>query len=424
MLSMFDKTSVERRLSSQDIIESLSNLKQLIFEVTDACNLRCKYCGYGDLYFGYDKRESNFLPIEQAKAVIDYLVSYWRKYPPKAKCPTTYISFYGGEPLLNMTFIEEIVEYVENLNIDRTFEFSMTSNAVLLDRYMDYLVEKKFHLLISLDGDKSGNGFRITPSGKESFDTVFANAKTLQSKYPEYFQEYVNFNSVLHSLNSVQSTYRFIKKEFQKTPTMSELNDSHIKEQHREYWNSIYRNKIESIRSAENSEELERELFIENPETFDLLVFLRQYSGNTFKDYESLLVNPDNISLCPTGTCIPFSRKMFVTVTGKILQCEKIDHNYALGNVSKETGVTLDINSIVDRINGYYDKLRLRCSKCAKKLGCTQCMYFIDDLDCSKPFCSSFWSSKMFEQYMDNSLGYLSEHPELYDKLTTEVYVD
>ena len=49
MLSMFDKTSVERRLSSQDIIESLSNLKQLIFEVTDACNLRCKYCGYGDL---------------------------------------------------------------------------------------------------------------------------------------------------------------------------------------------------------------------------------------------------------------------------------------------------------------------------------------------------------------------------------------
>lgn len=40
-----------------DIEQNLINLKQLVFEVTDACNLRCKYCGYADLYEGYDKRE-------------------------------------------------------------------------------------------------------------------------------------------------------------------------------------------------------------------------------------------------------------------------------------------------------------------------------------------------------------------------------
>lgn len=39
----------------------LANLKQLTFEVTDSCNLRCKYCGYGELYDDYDKRENKML---------------------------------------------------------------------------------------------------------------------------------------------------------------------------------------------------------------------------------------------------------------------------------------------------------------------------------------------------------------------------
>jgi len=33
-------------LTPNNIRYFLSNLKQLTFEVTDACNLRCAYCGY------------------------------------------------------------------------------------------------------------------------------------------------------------------------------------------------------------------------------------------------------------------------------------------------------------------------------------------------------------------------------------------
>ncbi len=36
----------------------------------------------------------------------------------------------------------------------------MTSNAVLLDKYQDYLAEKQFDILISLDGDEWGNSYR------------------------------------------------------------------------------------------------------------------------------------------------------------------------------------------------------------------------------------------------------------------------
>lgn len=71
----------DRRITRDEVLSSLVNLRQLTFEVTDACNLQCKYCGYGDLYLGYDKRETKFLAFEQGRILLDYLVSLWRTCP-------------------------------------------------------------------------------------------------------------------------------------------------------------------------------------------------------------------------------------------------------------------------------------------------------------------------------------------------------
>ena len=43
-------TKYDGVITADMVKEELANLKQLVFEVTDACNLRCKYCGYGELY--------------------------------------------------------------------------------------------------------------------------------------------------------------------------------------------------------------------------------------------------------------------------------------------------------------------------------------------------------------------------------------
>lgn len=215
----------DRRITNDEVISALVNLKQLTFEVTDACNLQCRYCGYGDMYFGYDKRETKYMSFEQGRVMIDYLADIWRAHRARSARQRTYISFYGGEPLMNMDFITRTVAYVEQLDISRKFIFSMTTNAMLLDRYMDYLVEKKFHLLISLDGDKEGQSYRVTRDGGNSFDRVFANVKKLQSSHPAYFNECVEFNAVLHNRNSVERTFDFIGREFGKKPTISELNN-------------------------------------------------------------------------------------------------------------------------------------------------------------------------------------------------------
>lgn len=104
-----------RQLESRDIEYNLIHLPNLVFEVTDACNLRCKYCGYADLYEGYDKRENLKFPFDRAKHIIEYLYTLWKEHcNPEIIEPVT-ISFYGGEPLLNIPFIRRVIEFVESL---------------------------------------------------------------------------------------------------------------------------------------------------------------------------------------------------------------------------------------------------------------------------------------------------------------------
>ncbi len=45
------------KIKGKDIKNNLVSLSQLVIEVTDVCNLRCKYCGY--LLLNTQKRRKN-----------------------------------------------------------------------------------------------------------------------------------------------------------------------------------------------------------------------------------------------------------------------------------------------------------------------------------------------------------------------------
>ena len=205
-------------ITKEDIELNLINLRQIVFEITDSCNLRCKYCGYADLYEGYDKRDNQKLPFNKAKLILDYLFyNYWTKKNGVNYRRTINISFYGGEPLLNVPFIKKVINYVENLpKIGITFKYSMTTNAMLLNEHMEYLIDKDFFILISLDGNENGQSYRVDSKGHNSFYRVIENVRLLREKDPIYFEKKVMFNSVLHDRNSVEETYQYIKQEFNK----------------------------------------------------------------------------------------------------------------------------------------------------------------------------------------------------------------
>ncbi|MDR0604801.1 MAG: radical SAM peptide maturase [Bacteroidales bacterium] len=411
-------------LTTNTIKHTLANLNLLTFEVTDACNLKCKYCGYGEFYEDYDERKNQYLSTDYAKAVIDFLVPYWNSPLNTSVQKRVYVGFYGGEPLLNMPFIEAVIDYILNLKLDKqiVFEFSMTTNALLLERYMDFIVKHKFNTLISLDGNRENTAYRVDNGGQPAFDRIIKNVNALRNAYPDYFDKYVNFNSVLHNKNSVESIYTYIKDEYDKIPAISELNNMGIRPEKRDLFERTYKDYQESISSSENYRDIERGMFIKSGTYQTVSTFLQQYSGFVFKDYTDLLLDEKEGKRRPTGTCSPFSKKMFITVNGKILPCERIGQQFALGTVDNN-GVHLDLDSIAEKYNNYFSKLEKQCSYCKQCKSCVQCIFNLENID-NKPVCTNFMNETDFENYVREQVHFLAQNPEEYYRIMEEVIIE
>lgn len=404
-------------LGEHNVLNSLINLKQLTFEVTDACNLKCKYCGYGDFYETHGKREDKFLKFEVAKRIIDYLYDLWTHHKGTS-CPRKVVfGFYGGEPLMNMTLIKQVVGYLESLPLIPGMEYgySMTTNAVLLDKHMSFLAEKKVILLLSIDGDEYSQAYRLDHRGVNSFHRVFENIKLLQTNYPEYFEEKVSFNSVIHDKNNDAEVRKFIFDNFKKRPRLAELNNFGIKESKKEEFNKMFRQTQTDATSC-----ADMDFLYDSPDVMDIFRLLGRVTDNVYYQYNSLLKKSSNI-VFPTGTCLPFQKKIFLTVNGDILPCERIDQKYVLGHVTSEK-VDLDLDAIAKQYSGYYNKTKQLCKACYMKPFCKQCLFYMENLTTTTK-CPGFKNREETLDYLAYYLNVLQQQPEIYERISKELMI-
>ncbi len=405
-----------------DIENNLCNISQIVFEVTSMCNLRCYYCAYGNLYHKQDEVNEVNMPFEKAKLLIDYFVDIWKNNPTNSYERKITISFYGGEPLLNFGLIKDIISYVERIQIKGVrFEFSMTTNGLLLDRYIAFLVRKEVHLLVSIDGDKRGHSYRVRADGSNSFDTVFKNIEDIKTRYPDYFDKCVNFNSVIHDRNGVIETFNFLKYKFGKDTTLSSLSTSNIRRDKIEEFEKIYKEIDKYLGEyLANSNEQNSSLIYNFPIIFELLTFIFNTSGNVYKNYNELLVDviPRRY---PSGTCTPFSKKIFLTTEGKILVCERISQKYMVGIISKSR-VEIDVESIVQIYNQYYKKIEKQCRTCYNNTICLQCMFQMDSF-MNEGKCNAWIGQEEYNNLQRNFKLLLVKVPGLYRKIMNEILV-
>lgn len=408
-------------VSNSYIFDNLVDTTQLTFELTDKCNLRCKYCGYGDLYSGYDARTNKDLHWKMAMKFIDYFINIWSNFPSNSVKKPIAIGFYGGEPLLNINLIKEIVSYLEtNAPKDISFSYHMTTNALLLNRYIEYFIEKKFVISISMDGNEINHSYRVTKNNQNSFQVVFKNALLIKNKHSEYFDSNVHFISVLHNRNSMEDISSFFKTNFDKVPTILEVNPDGVIDEHKDEFLELYSNKWESIQNAKNPI-LKEDLFLSEPSTRLLTSYIHQYSGNVVKNYRDFFLDQNQIRYLPTGTCTPFSRKVFLTVNGKILPCERIDHQFVLGKVTEDS-VDIDCSVIANNYTNAYNRIIDQCKRCFKRKSCEVCMFTSKDMF-SHGKCNDFAEVEKITQWFAKAFETMEENPHLYNKIMDEVLI-
>ncbi len=147
-------------------------VKALCIHICHDCNLRCRYC-FADEGAYHSERE--FMSEETAQKAIDFLLEN------SGNRKVLEVDFFGGEPLMCLQTIKNVVAYAREKGdkLGKKFLFTTTTNALLLDDdAIDFFNREMENVVLSLDGRKEiHDAIRKTKNGKGSFDFVIENIK-------------------------------------------------------------------------------------------------------------------------------------------------------------------------------------------------------------------------------------------------------
>ncbi len=150
------------KLTGDFQFNKLKGTQLILFNLGRSCNLNCIYCFIGDKRY-----EKTTLSFEVAKKALHRVSAI--------KDGVKRVVFHGSEPLMNYQLIKDIVNYGNK--IDKEIKFSIQTNGTLLNsEVIDFLVEKKVYIGISLDGlEENHNKTRPFKNGRGSYDKVISN---------------------------------------------------------------------------------------------------------------------------------------------------------------------------------------------------------------------------------------------------------
>ena len=335
-------------------------LYRITLNVTESCNMRCRYCAYSGKYYYHRQHGNQLMTTATMRKAVDFYLENSAEVTPKS------ISYYGGEPLKNYDLIYDCVRYMAREK-GIPAEYNMTINGTLLtEKRMDFLVENDFSLLISIDGPSEIHGRnRVFRNGKNSFDCIYNNLKSFKSRYPEYYSRKIRFNLILtppldyDALGMFLSDpairpsgFSFSVVNAHYTNFFSQFNDSEIQ---------LYRNKMRERRN-----EYKRKLMAgEAVDEIERRLYARRFLGIHRRSAEKLPpLHPSN------GQCTLGSRSLFVNVDGSFNFCTRIDDVYNLGNIND--GYDFDrIFEIYEEMDTF---LGSRCYNCWAIRFCYKCI--------------------------------------------------
>lgn len=316
------------------------NIAQMALQVTQQCNFRCSYCTYCASDFEFQREHSaKRMPLEIALAAVDFFAGRCGNQDK----PT--IGFYGGEPLLEFSLMQQVTEYAEEKLYAKDLKFTVTTNASLLTpEIAQFLAEHKFMVTISLDGTQEihDRSRRFASDGKGSFAVIRRNLERVQEQCPEF--TYM-FNTVIDPRYPCDPLHELFSQDslFSKTRMSSTLIDD---------WFSVEKSVPGEIFMQQDNRHMFRSYLAWRG------VYERKRSSRvawetlaaTFarfkKDMKPTVPLPDVAA--PGGPCIPGQKRLFVSTDGNLYPCERVS----------ETSPVMNIGNLKDGFDfGKIDKL-------------------------------------------------------------------
>jgi uncharacterized protein len=117
---------------------------------------------------------------------------------------------------------------------------------------------------------------------------------------------------------------------------------------------------------------------------YDVYSFLRKNTRHYFNHYHEIYQVTKNKVITPTGTCIPFTRKVFLTAHSKIMSCERIHNQHTIGYIGKTEGLILDYETAANNFNHIVSNFKEHCIECFNSNACEICAFKYLGSSCDK----------------------------------------
>ncbi len=354
----------------EDILDN--KLQTLTLQITQQCNLRCKYCVYSGSYI--NRRHSDkIMSFDIAKRGIDFLIEHSRN------SQILNLGFYGGEPLLEYDLIKQCVNYIQEKAEGKKVTFNITTNATLLnEENIKFFMENNIDIMISLDGPKEiHNKNRVfAANGRGTFDVIVEKLEMIKKTFPNYYGK-IHFNSVidpkmdLNCFNEFFSNSELLKDSLINTNFVS--TDYMLEEDEKEWSIIDYFDKYEYEKFK---------MFLSKLGRFDAKN-VSKVAEAAFDSMKMALftmrTNTQNLTntMHPGGACIPGVRKLFMNIEGDLFPCEKCSETSSImkiGNI--KTG--FDIEAVSKLLN-VGKVIEDKCKNCWAVRLCEICPVSIDD---------------------------------------------
>ena len=262
------------------------------------------------------------------------------------------VDFFGGEPLMNLDVVKNLVAYAREREKEcgKNFRFTLTTNGVLIDDdLIEFANREMSNVVLSLDGRKEiHDRFRVDYAGKGSFDKIVPKFQKLVEARggKDYYMRGTFTHANPDFVNDIRTMLDLGFNELSMEPVVCAPDDP----------------------SALTDEDLE--IVMKQYEELASLMLERRKAGKPFTFYHYMIDLSGGpcifkrVSGCGSGT-----EYMAVTPWGDLYPCHQFvgDEKFKLGDIYNGVNNT-DLQNEFKKCNVYAHP---ECKDCWAKLYCS-----------------------------------------------------
>lgn len=379
-----------------------SNVMVLILIITENCNLKCRYCSFASGSYKYNRQPTTrTMSCAQAIKAVDWFVegvSANRARNPRKQYG---LSFYGGEPLLNIKLIREILEYAEKKYPGLFFPVLTTNGLLLTADNVKILRDHSVHMAISIDGPEDEHDrLRVDLHDQGTFKRITRNLAEIKTLYPDYWNAHIVSLSVYDPRSDITKISQFFDDNKEVIPPSTFVNavSGHNSDYYTRFTQddyALFGTRLKSLRQQYKRLETNGKqagsyctVIAGSP---IMLLLLRTRVADA------------KVAYIPyTGCCVPGLR-MAVGVDGTLNMCERVNGTFPIGHLD-EGGLRYE--KIAELIRQYQEKVMHKCAGCPVTRLCSLCFAYCEtNGGVAEP---SGWCESTIEETRKNLADYIS----------------